>query len=126
MHTKLTRFFEVCRNNPEAAELLYSKFPKFFYWKKEAWHQDFVYAAQQLGQNATSEDPLIINCALLEIEDHIKQYGKSLEDFPELPAIYYDLLDCNRQTQLFIEETTFPQNKLQQILEDVSLLNDEQ
>ncbi|CAG8740204.1 17207_t:CDS:1, partial [Cetraspora pellucida] len=79
--------------------------------------EDFVYAAQQLGQNATPEDPLIISCALLEIEDHIRQCGKSLEDFPELPAIYYDLLDCNRQTQLFIEETTFSQDKLQQILE---------
>ncbi|CAG8586819.1 2367_t:CDS:2, partial [Dentiscutata heterogama] len=79
--------------------------------------EDFVYAAQQLGQNATPEDPLIISRALLEIEDHIRQCGKSLEDFSELPAIHYDLLNCNRQTQLFIEETTFLQDKLQQILE---------
>ncbi|CAG8572355.1 19589_t:CDS:2 [Gigaspora rosea] len=34
-HTKLTRFFEECRNNPEAAGLLYSEFPKFFHWKKD-------------------------------------------------------------------------------------------
>ncbi|CAG8712917.1 3266_t:CDS:2, partial [Dentiscutata heterogama] len=217
IHTKLTRFFEVCRNNPEAAGLLYSEFPKFFRWKKGAWHRRkksgnkvierlyycppndperfclrlllchirgpksfenlrtvdsviyliFKQAAQQLGllesddewfnclseaslfqmpsqlrllfatilvycqpaglgQNTTPEDSLIISHALLEIEGHIRQCGKSLEDFPELPAIHYDLLDCNRQTQLFIEETTFPQDKLQQILEGVSLLNDEQ
>ncbi|CAG8795046.1 15090_t:CDS:2, partial [Gigaspora margarita] len=88
--------------------------------------EDFIYAAQQLGQNTIPEDPLIVSCTLLEIEDHIRQCGKNLEDFPELPTINYDLLNYNRQIQLFIEETTFPQDKLQQILEGVSLLNDEQ
>ncbi|CAG8501561.1 18670_t:CDS:2 [Dentiscutata erythropus] len=107
MHTKLTRFFENSQNSSVG-----KKGPST--------------VEKELGQNATPEDPLIISCALLEIENHIKQYGKSLEDFPELPAIHYDLLDCNRQTQLFIEETTFLQDKLQQILEGVSLLNDKQ
>ncbi|CAG8766244.1 28540_t:CDS:2, partial [Gigaspora margarita] len=97
MHTKLTRFFEECRNNPEAA-------------------------VQQLDENATPESPLIIGRALLEIEDHLRQCGESLKDFSELPAIDYDLLNCNRQTRLFAEETTFPQEELQRILEERAIL----
>ncbi|CAG8472822.1 12092_t:CDS:2 [Cetraspora pellucida] len=88
--------------------------------------EDFVHAARQLDENAASEDPLIVSRTLLEIEDYVRQCRKCLEDFSELPAIQYDLLNCNRHTQLFADETSFAQDKLQQILEGISLLNNEQ
>ncbi|CAG8666322.1 15668_t:CDS:2, partial [Dentiscutata heterogama] len=133
MHTKLTRFFErpgtvekevetnvtysIFKQAAQQLDLLETGVRDLWDAYLLALTEDFIYAAQQLGQNATPEDPLIISRALLKIEDHIRQCGKSLEDFSKLLAIHYDLLDCNKQTQLFIEETTFPQDKLQQILE---------
>ncbi|CAG8792822.1 4989_t:CDS:1, partial [Racocetra fulgida] len=75
---------------------------------------------------AIPENPLIVSRTLAEIEDHLRQYGKCLTDFPDLPIIQHNLLNINRQTRLFAEETTFSQDELQRILEGVSLLNDEQ
>ncbi|CAG8469928.1 21899_t:CDS:2, partial [Gigaspora rosea] len=148
MHTKLTKFFEICREDSTAANLLYSEFPKFFCWVKGAWirrkrsgskvisrlyscspndsEQDFIYEARQHGENIVLEDLLIISRALAEIEDHLRQCGKYLTDFSELPTIQHDLLNIDKQTQLFAEELSFSRDELQRILEGVSLLNDEQ
>ncbi|CAG8569478.1 16675_t:CDS:2, partial [Gigaspora rosea] len=209
MHTKLTKFFEVCRVDSTAANLLYTEFPKFFRWVKGAWirrkrsgnkvigrlhsfspsdserfclrlllyhirgptlfeslrtvngvtfstfkqaaqqlgllesdqdwhvkslwdtylpdlTEDFIYEAWQHGENVVPEDPLIISHALVEIEGHCRQCGKYLMDFPELPTIQHDLLNIDRQTNLFAEESSFSQDELQRILERVSMLTDEQ
>ncbi|CAG8492365.1 13106_t:CDS:2, partial [Dentiscutata heterogama] len=88
--------------------------------------EDFIYQARQRGENTVPEDPLIVSRALVEIEDHLRQCGKYLTDFPELPTIQHDLLNIDRQTQLFAEESSFSRDELQRILEGVSLLNDEQ
>ncbi|CAG8813417.1 32663_t:CDS:2, partial [Gigaspora margarita] len=72
----------------------------------------------QRGKNIVPEDPLIISHALVEIEDHLRQYGKYLTDFPELPTIQHDLLNIDRQTHLFAEESSFSQDELQRINEE--------
>ncbi|CAG8732110.1 7637_t:CDS:1, partial [Cetraspora pellucida] len=87
---------------------------------------DFTYEAQQHNKSAIPEDPLIFGYALAEIDDHLRQCRKCLKDFSNLPIIQHNLLNIDRQTQLFAEETAFSQEKMQKILEEVSLLNDEQ
>ncbi|CAG8683753.1 559_t:CDS:1, partial [Cetraspora pellucida] len=77
-------------------------------------------------KSAIPEDLLIFGHALAEIEDHLRQCRKCLKDFFDLLIIQHNLLNIDRQTQLFAEETAFLQEELQKILERVSLLNDEQ
>ncbi|CAG8742544.1 3655_t:CDS:2, partial [Dentiscutata erythropus] len=71
-----------------------------------------AHASWQHGENTVSEDPLIVSYTLAKIEDYLRQYGKYLTDFSELPTIQYDLLSINRQTQLFAEELSFSRDEL--------------
>ncbi|CAG8644240.1 5406_t:CDS:2, partial [Gigaspora rosea] len=78
--------------------------------------QDFIYEAWQRGESAVPEDSLIVSRVLSEIEDHLRQCEKYLTDFPDLPIIQHNLLNTDRQTQLFAEEMNFLQDELQRIL----------
>ncbi|CAG8784425.1 38958_t:CDS:2, partial [Gigaspora margarita] len=66
----------------------------------------------QRGKSTKPEDLLIVSHVLSEIKDHFRQCGKYLIDFPDLSIIQHNLLNTNKQTQLFAEEMTFLQDEL--------------
>src|SRR5581483_166480 len=118
VHTKLTRYFEICANNSDIDEiqnLKYPDFPKYFVWKNNNWHQRKRGGEKVISRlyfvNPKDEERFYLRMLLNFIPgatsfDDIKTiYGIKYNTFKEA-AFQLGLVDDDNECNICLSEAT--------------------
>ncbi|CAG8545394.1 4618_t:CDS:2, partial [Gigaspora rosea] len=112
--TKLTKFFEICLTDPNARNLLYTDFPKYFVWSKKQWKPQKLRGDKTIARmfmvNPKDEERYCLRLLLTHIKGptffkDLRTINNILYPSFKMAAIQLGLLENDQECDLCLRET---------------------